>query len=106
VSECLVDTSKNQPTSSQFWLLNSHAAEIKSETHIYIFVNLKGKERPDYLVIPSEIVAEKMYTERSKKGSVWYSFAQNDGKEFVISRGWREGWEILKKSTAESFKSK
>lgn len=41
------------------WLLSVKAEKIFSQNHFYIFVNIKGiQERPDYFVVPSEIVSK------------------------------------------------
>ena len=73
-----VQVKTNQSTSANFWLLNAHSEKLKSDTHIYIFVALKGNQRPDFLVVPSRIVAENVCKETTKKsGSVWYSFSRS-----------------------------
>src|SRR5208283_4705551 len=43
---------KTQRRAANFWLVGSQAREISSPTHIYVFVNLRGDSRPDYLVVP------------------------------------------------------
>jgi hypothetical protein len=72
-----VQVKTNQkPTSN--WLVNKHALTLKSDSHVYVFVNLRGMERPEYVVAPSAYVASKVRTEPSKKGSVWYAFYRKD----------------------------
>jgi hypothetical protein len=69
-----VQVKTNQkPTSN--WLVNKHALTLKSDSHVYVFVNLRGMERAEYVVAPSAYVASKVRIEPSKKGSVWYAFA-------------------------------
>jgi len=47
-----------------------------SDSHIYVFVNLRGDQRPDYCVVKSKDVARRVCREVEKKtGSVWYSFS-------------------------------
>lgn len=81
--------------------MGSQAREIKSQTHIYVFINLKGENRPEYLVVPSSVVAKKMYVDegRGKTGNKFHWFGRNAGKEFVAAQGWKdqrqEGWEIF-----------
>ena len=59
---------------SSFWLLNKHSKRLKSPSHIYVFVNLSEAGRPpEYYVVPSRIVAQRMCIER-RRGSTWYSF--------------------------------
>jgi hypothetical protein len=90
---------KTQRQAANFWLVGSQAQEINSPTHIYVFINLKGDNRPDYLVVPSAIVADKMYEAKAKTGSIFYCFDRRAGKEFVTAQGWRdqrqEGWEVF-----------
>ena len=62
---------------------------MKSDSHIYVFVNLGSGERPEYLVVPSTHVAAKVIHETAKSGSEWYSFAMSDR----LSEG--EGWELF-----------
>jgi hypothetical protein len=71
-----------------FWLLSKHAKEIKSPTHVYVFVTLNKNQRPDFHVVRSEFVAEHVYEEETK-GSTWYSFDRSDIKPDS------EGWEIF-----------
>lgn len=71
-----------------FWLLNKHAKEIKSPTHVYIFVTLKENQRPEFHVVPSEEVAQHVYVQSTKSG-VWYSFDRSDLKPST------EGWEVF-----------
>lgn len=90
---------KTQRQAANFWLVGSQAREINSPTHIYVFINLRGGSRPDYLVFPSKVVAEKMYEAKAKTGSTFYCFDRGAGKEFVLAQGWhderQEGWEIF-----------
>ena len=53
-----VQVKTNQDTSSNFWLLNAHSENLKSDSHVYIFVALRGNQRPKFLVVPSRVVAE------------------------------------------------
>lgn len=59
-----VKTNSGRPT---FWLLNKHSFTTKSDTHIYVLVNLgqrnphqKGKG-PDFYVVPSRVLASRMH---------------------------------------------
>lgn len=90
---------KTQRQAANFWLVGSRAREINSPTHIYVFINLKGDHRPEYLVVPSAIVAEKMYDAKAKTGNTFYCFDRSAGKEFIVAQDWpdqrQEGWEIF-----------
>ncbi len=81
------------------WILSQDAEKLKSASHIYVFVNLKGKDlldRPDYLVVRSEEVANHVerYVAKTGKhgaegGSVWYYFARHDRPRTA------QGWEAF-----------
>jgi hypothetical protein len=71
-----------------FWLLSKHSKTFKSPTHIYVFVNLRGNERPEYHVVPSDAVASHIYENETKSGT-WYSFDRSD----AVSNS--EGWEVF-----------
>ena len=71
-----------------YWLLSKHAKEIKSPTHIYVFVTLKQNQRPDFHVVPSEVVAEHVYVTKGKSGPL-YSFDRTHTKTGS------EGWEVF-----------
>jgi hypothetical protein len=82
-----VQVKTNQSVAASFWLLSAHCENLNSDSHIYVFVGLKGNQRPQFLVVPSSVVAANVCKERTKSG-VWYSFACGtkwDHKE--------EGWE-------------
>lgn len=95
---------KTQRKPANFWLVGSHARETNSPSHVYVFVNLQGDDRPDYLVVPSEVVARKMYEDKAGTGSTFYCFDRSTGKEFVASQNWpdkrEEGWEVFGDPTA------
>ncbi len=90
---------KTQRQAANFWLVGSQAREISSSTHIYVFINLRGENRPDYLVVPSAVVADKMYGAKAKTGSMFYCFDRSTGKEIVVRQDWtdprQEGWEFF-----------
>ncbi len=45
------------------WMLSAKADEYYSDTLFYVFVLLKGeKERPDFYIVPSKVVAEHTKT--------------------------------------------
>lgn len=75
-----------------FWLLSKRAKEIKSNAHIYVFVNLRnGEARPDFYVVPSRVVARKAHTYKAKKTkSVWYEFRREPRDPEVAK--YKERW--------------
>lgn len=51
---------KTKQIKGKKWPLSSKAEKIFSKNHFYVFVTLKGLgERPDYFIVPSEIVAKQ-----------------------------------------------
>jgi hypothetical protein len=73
---------------ASFWLLGKHAAKLKSDTHVYVFVNLRKDQRPEYVVVPSVHVTEKIVIE-TRPNSVFYAFRKADR---LFSD---EGWEAV-----------
>jgi len=90
---------KTQRQAANFWLVGRQAREIDSPSHIYVFINLKGDNRPDYLVVPARVVAEMMYESKAKTGATFYCFDRSAGKKFIAAQGWpdqrQEGWEVF-----------
>ena len=75
---------KTNARTFNFWLLGKKAKEQVSESHIYVFVNIrspKSGEIIEYYVVPSRIVAEKIVYSKSPK-SEWYSFNLTDAEPF------------------------
>jgi len=70
-----------------FWLVGPNAKKNKSPRLIYVFVNLKKNNKPDFYVVKSSIVAKNIGENKTKKGT-WYSFRLY-GKD-------KDRWEILK----------
>lgn len=65
----------NHWTSGQtWWAISKRAKTEVSPTTFYVFVNLKKPGiRPDFYIVPSQDVAEKMYVSRHESGD-WYGF--------------------------------
>jgi hypothetical protein len=82
---------KTNRNAAKFWLVNAHSEKLRSDTHIYVFVNLRGSDRPDYRVVPSRTVAENVCRE-AIKGNIWYSFSPSDTRSHDPTK---EGWEIF-----------
>lgn len=80
---------KTNRNAANFWLVGKDAAQIASDSHMYVFVNLKGDHRPEYIVVPSERVAAKTRETKSSTGSIWYEFRKADR----LADG--EGWELF-----------
>jgi hypothetical protein len=71
---------------ASFWLVGKHAKDLRSDSHIYVFVNIRGDNRPEYIVAPSNYVADKVRVSTSKTGSVWYEFHRAD--RLLSGEGW------------------
>jgi hypothetical protein len=69
-----------------YWLVGERAHYIKSDSHVYVFMNLEGKDCPEYLVVPSTHVAAKMEKYAAPGGSVWYTFSR--ANRLSDSEGW------------------
>lgn len=59
---------------ASFWLINKSFADETSTQHIYVFVNLRGEERPDFYVVPSKYVARVGRVCPSSTGTIFYAF--------------------------------
>lgn len=81
-----VKTNRNPTT---YWLLSADSSKLASPTHLYVFVNVRGSETPEYLVAESTHVAAHIDYEKSRSGSEWYSFAKANRQ----SSG--AGWELF-----------
>jgi hypothetical protein len=79
---------KTNARPAKFWLLSEKAAELRSKSHVYVFVNLRGDLRPDYWVVSSETVATKMRDSSKEEGKKagWFSFWSEDAPD--SSEGW------------------
>jgi len=80
---------KTNKKATNFWLVGAHGAKLKSDSHAYVFVNLKDDARPEYIVASSAYVAAKVITYVAKSESVWYSFMRKDRPSD------KEGWELF-----------
>lgn len=69
-----------------YWLVGERARHIRSDSHMYVFVNLKEDVRPEYLVVLSNDVADKVEKYEPPGGSVWYSFSRT--KLLPDNEGW------------------
>jgi hypothetical protein len=86
---------KTNRKAAPFWLLNAPTGDFASESHVYVFVNLKGDARPDYFVVPSTYVKDKHRRVERSTGSVWYSIHQKDILNYA------ERWEVFADSSVD-----
>jgi hypothetical protein len=88
---------KTNRRAATFWLLSAHVADAHSESHVYVFLNIRGEARPDYFVVPSMDVTRIHKVNTAKTGSVWYFIDQKDMGDYA------EGWsKVFGHSTAPS----
>jgi hypothetical protein len=80
---------KTNSSKAKFWLLGSHAKEMGSESHIYVFVDNAHGDTPEYTVVPNVDVVKRIDCSVSSKGSKWYAFY----KSTWVSDG--PGWELF-----------
>jgi len=59
------------------WLLSKKGEDFYSNTLFYIFVNLNGRGMPDYYIVPSNIVADKI----KKAHQGWLNRPAKSGKQ-------------------------
>lgn len=71
-----------------FWLMGAHSRRLKSDSHIYVFVNNARGQKPEFLVALSKYVAGKI-DHQVNTNSEWYAFriADRPTKD--------EGWETF-----------
>jgi hypothetical protein len=65
------------------WIVGKRAKEFHSESHVYIFVNINGIQRPDFYVVPSIKVAPLV------RGN-W-----NYLRKSAMPDGTEEGWTVF-----------
>ena len=66
-----------KPVSS--WPIGKDYKTEVSESHIYVFINLRGEEKPDYYIVPSRQVAKEGRIYR-RPNSTWYGFSRKGRK--------------------------
>lgn len=79
---------KTNRKAAAFWLVSVHVGDSYSESHVYVFVNLRGDSRPDYFVVPSTVVARVHKVQPAKTGSIWYVVYQKDIQDYAAPGGW------------------
>ncbi len=85
---------KTKSTRASYWLLHRDDKRFVSDSHIYVFVNIKGDGGPaEFFIIPSKAVANKAYAERFGK-HIWYSFTVEDAKPY------QDRWDLFRGSPA------
>jgi hypothetical protein len=83
-----------------FWLLNKHSKETKSDSHVYVLVNLRQKNArqkenpPDFYVVPSRFLAGKMRKTppRGRTRTIFYSIFRDKVESY------KDKWNIFGRS--------
>jgi hypothetical protein len=79
---------KTNAKSTKWWLLNKDYKHEVAPNHVYIFINLKGVERPDYYIVPSLHVARRG-KRIPRPNSVFFAYNRDIGARY------RENWSIF-----------
>ena len=95
-----VKTNRGRPS---FWLLNRHSKETKSNSHIYVLVNLGQKnprarlKEPDFYVVPSRVLATEMRITppRGRTRSIFYSIHRDKVKNY------KDKWNMFGRGVAQ-----
>lgn len=85
---------KTNAKPASFWLLNAKTDQTRSPSHIYVFVNIRGDQRPEYYVVPSRVVAERMRVFTAATGAKFYEFRKTAVPEF------EERWKVFGRPTS------
>jgi hypothetical protein len=65
------------------WTLNEGDSKYTSDSHIYIFVNIMGNTRPEYLVVSSKQVAANI-KRAPNSPRCWYNKRPGDGENWKL----------------------
>jgi hypothetical protein len=76
---------KTNATTFGFFLVGAHARKLKSDSLIYVLVNLR-REGPEYFVVPSVALA-KCVRSKQRANSVWTAVRRTSIEQF------RDGWQ-------------
>jgi hypothetical protein len=86
-------------TNGRIWMLTKNAEKLVGKNLVYVFVNLRYLDSPEYFVIPSEVVAEyvtrthKLFLEAKGSDSNLRNLPNPYG-EFDLER-YKDKWELL-----------
>lgn len=74
---------KTNSRPASFWLLSPDYKEAVSSSHMYLFINLRGDDRPDFYVVPSRLVAKFGSTTPVRSGgSIWHGIKRTHCDKF------------------------
>ena len=72
---------------ASFWLVGEKAAHVRSPSHFYVLVNLRGDGAHEYFVVPSAVVASNMKVAH-RRNSTWFAFQKRDAEPY------RNAWSL------------
>jgi hypothetical protein len=90
---------KTNSKAAAYWLLNRDYKSEVANSHIYIFVNIRGDQRPDYYVVPSKVVSKRGRVFK-RPNSIWYAFFRDDAPQY------KDNWGIFEARLNEGFAKK
>jgi len=85
---------KTNASTFSFWLMDAKAREMHSPSHVYVLVNLR-RNRTEYFVVPSKVVAENIKVSKSSQGTVWYEF------HLAIAKQYENNWALFAQDAEE-----
>jgi hypothetical protein len=69
----------------KYWLLNAKAGGIASDSHLYLFVDIRdGEGTVEYFIVPSKKVVRHHYVVRQPGGNVWFGISRDDVEKHQI----------------------
>lgn len=83
------------------WVMNKKDETFRNDNLFYVFVNLKSpEERPDFYIVPSNVVADSIYNDHRKwletPGQKGQPHKDNPVRQFRdTERQFLERWELL-----------
>jgi hypothetical protein len=80
---------KTNASTFGFWLLSDKAQKVASPSHVYVFVNLRFGQSPEFYVVPSEVVAANVITTPARNGT-WHQFNLDE-----TAQRYRDTWDIF-----------
>jgi hypothetical protein len=91
---------KSNRSNKRLWLLNQKAEEYFADNLFYIFVNLKREnERPDFYIVPSEIVANSIKVRHQEwlitPGKYGQEHKDSPMRNFRGTEEYLERWDLL-----------
>jgi hypothetical protein len=82
----LLSSGQDDARPSSFWLVGPEEKVPRSDSHYYVFVNLRADAKHEYFVVPAAFVGRN--TQVTKRvNSTWYGFSKSSAEQY------RDAWE-------------